>query len=131
MVCGFDLSQLNEFTPAIQYLSSEQDLDLLSAPADLFRFDLAHSDSFPAEKRTVPLVATGDGLCQGVVQWLRLEFCPGVDFENQPGTEEAAVSRHWHPVFYPFSEPLAVVAGQTITVRASHNRAGMQVVLAR
>lgn len=126
-VCGFDLTQLNEFTPALQYLSSEQDLDLLSAPADLFSFDLANSDRFPSERRAVTLVATSDGLCQGVVQWLRLELSSGVNFENQPGTPEATVSRHWHPVFYPFAAPVALVSGQTVTLRASHNRAGMRV----
>jgi|GEM_PF-383607 len=130
-VHGFDLSQLNEYTPIVQYLSSELPITLLSAPVDLFRFDLANADHFPAEKRTLPLVVTESGLCQGVVQWLRLELCAGVDFENQPGTGEATTSRHWHPVFYPFVEPLAVRAGQTVSVRASHNRSGVRVELAR
>ena len=126
-VLGFDLSRLSEYTPVLQYLSSDQDLTLLSAPADLFRFDLAASQRFPAERRSVSITATANGICQGVVQWLRLELCPGVDFENRPGTPEAASSRHWHPVFYPFVEPVALVAGQTVTLRASHNRTGMRV----
>jgi len=129
IVHGYDLSPLNEYTPTVQYLSSEQVLTLLSAPVELFRFDLAHSAHFPAEKRQVQLVATANGVCQGVVQWLRLELCAGVDFENRPGTAEAASSRHWQPVFYPFAKPVSVVAGRTLTLRASHNRVGMHVVL--
>jgi type II protein arginine methyltransferase len=128
-VRGFDLSALNEHTPTVQYLSGEEQLTFLSAPCELFRFDLGNSHSFPSEKRLIPLVATAGGLCQGVVQWLRLELCEGVDFENQPGTPEAQTSRHWQPVLYPFPEPIAVSAGQTVMVRASHNRKGMHVVL--
>jgi type II protein arginine methyltransferase len=128
-VHGFDLSCLNEYTPTLQYLSPEQELELLSAPADLFRFDLAHSLRFPDEKRLLALPVSESGLCQGVVQWLRLELCAGVDFENQPGTPEARASRHWHPVFYPFVEPIAVNAGQAVTLRASHNRTGLRVEL--
>lgn len=128
-VSGFDLTPLNEFTPAVQYLSPEQELELLSAPVDLLRFDLQNSQRFPAEKRTVSIVAAENGLCQGVVQWLLLELCSGVSFENRPGTPEAVNSRHWHPVFYPFAEPVSVAAGQTVTVRASHNRSGMHVTL--
>ena len=129
-VHGFDLSALNEYSPTLQYLSAEQELSLLSEAVDLFRFDLANSQRFPAEKRTLALVATASGLCQGIVQWLRLELCAGVDFENRPGTLEAKASRHWHPVFYPFAEPVAVSAGQTVSVRASHNRSGIRVEFA-
>jgi len=128
-VHGLDLSALNEYTPTVQYLSSEQPLTLLSAPADLLRFDLAHNEHFPAEKRAIQLRTTASGLCQGVVQWLRLELCTGVDFENQPGSAEAATSRHWQPVFYPFAEPIQVAAGELVTLRVSHNRRGMHVVL--
>jgi Flp pilus assembly protein TadD/predicted O-methyltransferase YrrM len=126
-VHGFDLSLLNEYTPALQYLSPEQTLTLLSAPTDLFRFDLANSQQFPAERRSLRVVASASGLCQGVVQWLRLELCAGVEFENPPGTAVAAASRHWHPVFYPFVEPVLVGEGQSVTLRASHNRRGIRV----
>jgi len=128
-VHGLDLSALNEYTPTVQYLSSEQSLALLSAPTDLLRFELAHSDHFLAEKRAVQLNVTASGLCQGVVQWLRLELCANVDFENQPGSAEAATSRHWQPVFYPFAEPISVSVGELVTVRVSHNRSGMHVML--
>ena len=129
-VLGFDLSRLNEFAPTIQFLPSEQSVTLLSEPTDLFRFDLAHQERFPPEKRMLSFAASADGLCEGVVQWLRLELCTGVDFENPPGSPQAEFSRHWHPVFYPFVEPVAVVAGQTVNIRASHNRSGLRIELA-
>ncbi len=129
-VYGFDLSRLNAFTPIVQYLPSEQPLELLSEPFDVFRFDLAHAAEFPAEKRLLSVPVSADGVCQGVVQWLRLELAPTVSYENRPGTLESEQSRHWQPVFYPFSAPLEVRAGQHVTLRASHNRSGLRVTLA-
>lgn len=74
--------------------------------------------------------ASRDGLCQGVVQWLRLQLAPGIEYENRPGTREGDHSRHWQPVFYPFPAPLELRAGQRVTLRASHNRSALRVWLA-
>ena len=129
-VHGFDLTPLNAFSPIVQYVSSEQELTLLSEPFDVFRFDLANQAVFPAEKRSFSVEAQRAGRCEGVIQWLRLELAPGIVYENRPGTPEGARSRHWHPVFYPFPSPLELSAGQRVTLRASHNRSALRVTLA-
>ncbi len=129
-VLGFDLSQLNAFSPVIQYLPPGQGVSLLSEAVDLFAFDLAGSHEFPSEKRTLELRVSAPGLCQGVLQWLRLDLVPGVQFENHPERAGAGESQHWSPVFYPFPEPLQVAVGQSVSLRVSHNRVGMRVELA-
>ncbi len=126
-VRGFDLSRLNAFVPVVQYLSAHESVELLSPAFDLFRFDFAAHAAFPAEKRVISVEASRDGACQGVIQWLRLELAPGIDYENRPGIPESEPSRHWQPVFYPFPEPLTLRNGERVTLRASHNRSGMHV----
>ena len=126
---GFELSALNAFAPVVQYLQPGLELTLLSDALDLLSFDLAGRSHFPAEKRSIEVPVTAAGVCQGVVQWLRLDLAPGVDFENRPDAAEPAASQHWAPVFYPFSEPVALEVGQHVTLRVSHNRSGMRVEL--
>ncbi len=128
-VHGFDLSALNAFSPVIQYLQPGMELTWLSEAHDLLRFDLAERLTFPAEKCSITIEATADGLCQGVVQWLNLEVMAGLSFENRPDRARPDDSQHWAPVFYPFPEPLAVVPGQRLTLRASHNRTALRVEL--
>ena len=129
-VHGFDRSRLNAFTPVIQYVPTAQPLELLSEPFDVFRFDLRQRDVFPAEQRTLEVEVRGAGSRQGVVQWLKLELAPGVEYENRPGTAEAEPSRHWQPVFYPFATSLALRQGERVTLRASPNRSALRVTLA-
>ena len=128
---GFELSALNEFAPVVQYLEPGLELRLLSDALDLLSFDLAGGSHFPPEKRTVEVPVTAAGMCEGVVQWLRLELAPGVDFENRPDNPEPGASQHWAPVFYPFTEPLLLEPGQRVALRISHNRVGVRVELTR
>jgi hypothetical protein len=76
----------------------------------------------------VPVTVPGER--QGVLQWLRLDLVPSVQFENRPDVAEPGASQHWAPVFYPFPEPVALEVGQSVSLRVSHNRAGMRVEFA-
>lgn len=129
-VLGLDLSALNAFKPVVQYLHSSEGLTSLSEPQDLLSFDFARDAHFPPEKRQVELIATANGTCRGVLQWLRLDLVPGVHFENAPGDADITDSQHWTPVFYPFPSPVELEAGQRVTLRVSHNRSGMRVEIA-
>ena len=128
-VQGLDLSSFNAFTPPLLYLAPGQALEWLSEAVELLSFDLARGHGFPAQKQVLEVPVSSSGLCQGVVQWLRLELAPGVHFDNRPNAESEAANRHWAPVFYPFARPVPLQAGQTVTLRASHNRVGMHVEL--
>jgi len=129
-VCGFDLSLLNAFTPVVQYLQPGHRFTLLSDSVDLFGFDLANDAEFPSQKRTVEVAVRESGVCQGVLQWLRLDLATGVHFENSPIAATVGGPQHWTPIFYPFPEPVALESGQCVTLRVSHNRVGLRVELA-
>lgn len=128
-VLGFDLSHFNTLTPLQQYLSAGQPFTWLSAPATLLRFDLQSDARFPGARQELTVTATEQGVCQGVLQWLRLELDEENEYEVLPGAAGSALgARHWTPVWYPFREPLAVEPGQAVVLRVSHNRAGLSVV---
>ncbi|MDF3067376.1 MAG: methyltransferase, partial [Polyangiaceae bacterium] len=125
-VLGFDLSPFNEFTPRQQYVSAGQPLRWLSDPATLLRFDLQNDAHFPPARQELAVTATEPGLCQGVLQWLRLEHDDENAYEVLPGaTSSDGGARHWTPVWYPFPTPLMVEPGQPVALRVSHNRTGL------
>ncbi len=128
-VHGFDLSAFNQFTPLQQHLVPGQELEFLSEPIDLLRFDLLGESEWPAFKAEVRLTATRRGVCQGVAQWLRLELDDERFYEHAPGTADVAAGRHWAPIWYPLEAPVTLDAGQTLTFSVTSNRVGVRVEL--
>jgi len=123
-VAGFDLADFNEFTPVkLHPADVDVSFDYYSAPIGLFEFDFQGRAHFPAESKQIAVSATRGGLCQGLLQWIRLELSEGVVYENAPdGAGAVRRAGHWQPVVYPFPQPIEVVAGQVVEVFAAHNR---------
>lgn len=131
MVEGFDFSSFNAFTPVIMNMDTPNyALEWLSDPVELFSFDFQNQDEFPAENSHVAVEVSSDGLCQGVVQWLRLDLDDETPYANPPGGAEATRTKHWTPLFYPFPMPRALKKGQTVMLRIGHDRKGVRVELA-
>ncbi len=124
-VLGFDLSAFNAHAPQRLHLSG-QSFDWMSDPTDLLRFDFLADSTFQSARRELSLVATSSGLCEGVLQWLRLELTEAHAYEIVPGE---AAAQHWAPIWYPFEEPVMVQPGRVVKVLASHNRFGVSVSL--
>ncbi|MCE9640921.1 MAG: hypothetical protein K8S22_12370, partial [Betaproteobacteria bacterium] len=59
----------------------------------------------------------------GVAQWLRLQMHDSITYENHPSTKTDAST--WQTCLYRFAEPLDVTPGQTVVVRAAHNRSAV------
>jgi hypothetical protein len=93
-------------------------------------FDFQSPDDAPAETITLDLPVTRAGLCQGVVQWLRLMLDEQTPYENAPGGAQATRTKHWTPHFYPFVQPIELKVGQTVTLRVGHDRKGVRIELA-
>jgi len=128
---GFDFSSFNAFTPVIMNLDTPNyALEWLSEPMSLFEFDFQAQDVFPSETAQVAVEVTADGLCQGVVQWLRLDLDGETTYENPPGGAKATRTKHWTPLFYPFPIPRPLKKGQTVMLRIGHDRKGVRVELA-
>lgn len=129
-VDGFDFSSFNAFTPLLMNLDTPNyALDWLSEPVDLFTFDFLNNDTFPAEDMQVGLEVAKDGLCQGVVQWIRLMLDDETPYENAPAGENATRTKHWTPLFYPFPIPRELKRGQMVILRIAHDRKGARVDL--
>ena len=118
---GFDLREFNTIFPKKVPLHRE-DLSpvLMSEAVDAFRFDFQNVATFPAERRTIALTVQVDGVCHGIIQWLRIEVAEGVVFENHPARHRAVAN--WQPTVYSFEEPLHVRPGDTVVVNAMHDR---------
>lgn len=118
---GFDLREFNTIFPKKVPLHRE-DLApvLMSEAVDAFRFDFQNASAFPAERRTIALTARVDGVCHGIVQWLRIEVAEGVVFENDPARHRPVAN--WQPTVYSFDEPMRLRSGETVEVSAMHDR---------
>jgi tetratricopeptide (TPR) repeat protein len=118
---GFDLRDFNAIHPKRRPLQREDlALDLLSEDAEAFRFDFARDDVFPPERKRIALTARAEGLCYGVVQWIRLDLSPGVRFENHP-SQRRAIS-NWQHTIYGFAEPIRLAPGMVVPIAAMHDR---------
>jgi tetratricopeptide (TPR) repeat protein len=116
---GFDLSLFNRFAPSSISISMESgQIESFSDDVEVFRFDLRREDHRPEERR-LSIAARRPGTIAGVLQWLRLQLDDETSFENRP-PEQVAPSA-WRQVFYPFSVPLDVKAGETVQLWAKHD----------
>lgn len=118
---GFDLRDFNAIHPKRRPLHREDlALDLLSDDVEAFRFDFRRDDVFPPQRKRIEITATREGLCYGVVQWIRLELSEGVRFENHP-SQRRAIS-NWQHTIYGFDAPLRLDKGMNVSISAMHDR---------
>ena len=124
-VAGFDLAGFNDFTPA-QLYPAELDLRVVtySRPFEVFDFDLQSPVPVEAENKAIVVDVTADGVCCGVLQWIRLELAPGVLYENKPDAEQTreALRGHWRRMLHTFARPVEVRRGEQFRLVAVHDR---------
>jgi tetratricopeptide (TPR) repeat protein len=128
---GFDFSSFNAYTPLIMNMDTPNyAVTWLSEPTALLDFDFRSPHETPAETIMLDLPVTKAGLCQGVVQWLRLMLDAETPYENAPGGAKATRTKHWTPHFYPFVRPIDLAPGQVVRLRVGHDRKGVRIELA-
>lgn len=115
---GFDLSQFDAVSDPLFPCGRAAATSLLSDDGELFNVDLT-GRSTPAGARTsVELRVREAGDVVGILQWLDIELGDGITLGTGPGS----ASTNWGQSFAPLREPLAVVAGQAVTVHGWHNQ---------
>jgi hypothetical protein len=120
---GFDLTPFNRFVPNSISLSMEAgQIDSYSDDIEIFRFDLTAENHRP-EERQLPITARRGGTVIGLLQWLRLQLDETTSFENRP--PDTVTPSAWRQVFYPFTRPLEVRQGETVTLWAAHDVVSM------
>jgi hypothetical protein len=102
-----------------------------SEPVDLLTFDLSVPLDPSLKAHDVAIRASRPGLCQGVMQWLWIDVDGTSSYENRPGAIDPVAIWHWPPVFFPFETPMAVMAGESVTVQVSHDQRSVQILFRR
>lgn len=120
---GFNLQHFNSIISKKRMIArNDLKIELLSDGIAAFDFDFEGEDSFPAQSKILHVPIKTAGRCYGIVQWMRLDMAKGKDivFENHP-SQTSKVS-NWQQCAYLFDEPIDVVAGQLVAIKAMHNR---------
>lgn len=126
-VAGFDMRSFNDFTPALLPVDDlGVPLRAYSAAFDVFQFDLQGPDRIQPRCKTLAIPVTETGVCHGVLQWLRLQLCEGVQYENAPTDSTPSPRRgHWRQILHVFRQPLDLEKGQILQLVAAHDRSSL------
>jgi tetratricopeptide (TPR) repeat protein/precorrin-6B methylase 2 len=118
---GFDLRDFNIIHPKRRPLyQADLELVLLSDSIEAFRFDFCKESTFPGERKVIEITASKEGLCYGVIQWIRIELNRDVHYENHP-SQRRSIS-NWEHIIYGFDEPICLDVGGVVSVNAMHDR---------
>ena len=114
-VDGFDLSDFNKITPSKHIISSRESPSLLSDSQVAFSLDFNNMKIIDKQSYVLEFTALKDGLCLGLIQWLKVRVYEDINYENMPGMTKS----HWpHPIFL-FDYPVKLTTGEKLLVKAS------------
>jgi hypothetical protein len=114
---GFDLTPFNRFSPLrIPAEPGGGEVEPLSDAMELVGFDLTQEAPKEATRRVL-MTAARDGVAEGVMSWLRLDFGDGIVFENKPPQRSV-----WLPQIHLLPESRQIATGESIAVEIFHNR---------
>ena len=116
-VSGFDLSEFNFISPRKFSLKLKEEPTLLSNYEDAFNINLYNISNIVKEEKIIELRANQDGLCIGIIQWMKVNVYKDIEYENKPGEN----SSHWPTPVYLFDEPVEVKKGKILKIRAFLN----------
>jgi tetratricopeptide (TPR) repeat protein len=122
----FDLAPFDRLAPlALPLDAADLAAEELAAPVDLFVFELARTQRFPAERRRYGVPVTRAGRAAGLLCWLRIDLDGEVRIENAPGAtgnRPRGQQPAWPPILYRFARPLDLAEGQVLHLIAEHDR---------
>lgn len=86
----------------------------LSAPVVAASHDMLQSLELADGVQVLDIKATDSGTVYGIVHWICQSFPGGSTYENSPGRW-----CNWRPYYWPFDDPKAVQAGDTVAVEVT------------
>ena len=111
---GFDLSAFSSISQRKFFLNLKDKPLLLSTPEDAFCVNFYDENEITEQEKFIQLRANKDGLCLGLIQWLKVQLYKGIEYENNPGENFS----HWPTPLYIFDEPIALKMGDVLEIRA-------------
>ena len=115
---GFDLSAFERHVPHVHNMrAGSRQLTLRSEPVELFRFDFDGETAPPDRGQARAVLRSFGGRVAGLAQWLRIEFAPGVLYENAPGSDDR---HHWVLPLHAI-DPRDTVAGEAFAIGGWHD----------
>lgn len=111
--CGFDIRTLNRVSTAGHFpiRLGTWPHEWLSPSHGLLDFDLLH-DPLVAGSALHMFTVQSSGLADGIAAWFSMDLGHGVVLRNTPDNPLS----HWMQAFVPFTEPVAVEAGEALEV---------------
>lgn len=118
-VSGFDVSRFGALAPQkLPIHGTMTDWKRLSADVELLRIDLTRK-THKSDLRLLRIAATEDGTAAGIVQWMQVDLAAGITFDNHP---DGYSDGGWLQVLHPFPAPIAVRAGDVLSLAVGHDR---------
>lgn len=129
-VMGFDLTPFNRFTPlevstykgGVSPYKGKVKADPLSAPVMLLQLDLRVKHSAEATHK-VRMVVQKEGVADGIMRWLRLDFGDGIVFENCPPRISC-----WDPQIHLLPKSIMVSAGDVVEFEVYRNHETLMIL---
>jgi len=117
---GYDLSDFNSISQKKFVFSIQKEPVLLSEPIQTFGFDFCTQEKIQSGEKSIEIMATREGFCAGLVQWIKVRLFEDIVYENNPvEIFKSDVATGWRTPIYRFDKPLYVEKGQIINVKAA------------
>ena len=111
--CGFDLSDFNSISQSKFMLKLKEKPRILSDAVDAFTINTDNINSYSNEEKVIRLQANQDGLCLGLIQWIKVKLYGDIEYENKP----YKVQSHWGTPIYVFDEPIELKKRQFFDIK--------------
>ena len=114
---GFDLSEFNLISQRKWAIKLQEKPTLLSNHEDAFTINLYNENNIVEEEKIIELKVNQDGLCLGVIQWMKIQLYKDIEYENNPG-KYLSDSTHWPTPIYLFDKPIKVKKGEVLKIKS-------------
>ncbi len=116
-VNNYDLSRFNSITGGKFNLSNlKSNTSFLSKKEIIFSFDFYQMEQVHKQDKIIEVYIEKDGLCLGLVTWIKLDLYKDVSLENDPSKTN---NSHWGNPIYTFHKPLQVSKGQVMKIKST------------
>jgi len=116
-LCGLDLSLLRQMMLDSPHVRAIEPQALLAEPQTFKTINLKQSESYLFDE-VLAVKIERSGTMYGIAGWFDLQLTETLVLSNGPSNPDST----WAQVFFPFSNPLRVTQGETVTLRLSCTR---------